>query len=481
MDITSSNEHKPKIGIIGGGIAGSTIALKLSRLGLAVELFEAGPSLVNGPPMCHLHAGGNLYREIDDQQCLTLLRQSIDSIKLYGQAIDFRPTVIAIPKRDGASIDDLLPRLNLLRSSYQNLVDECQSNAVLGPVEDYYRLVDEAEAKALACLEAKAEPESLEDWLIPAVKELDFSKIHFPLLAVQEFGWSLFRLAANAKLALDACPQVVLRTSTKVLGVEALEKGWRLSYRSGEADAPLAQVEVDYLVNACGYRSGELDDNIGLQTRRLVEFKAAYISRWRQAQTPWPELIFYGQRGTPHGMAQLTPYPDGYFQIHGMTKDITLFEQGLVASSNTSAQPQLPAALKQKLDANRWPVDVAAQRSQKAIDFIAYFLPNFTRAEMAGPPLFGAQQIPGDDPELRASDVSFNRPNYARCEIVKASSAIDAADEIAKALGLQVQGDEPSVEEGVGLEEVAVDALALQLAQQRGYPRALAKRNKASL
>ena len=57
-----------KIAVVGGGIAGSTIAMKLSQhtTNYEVCLFESGSSLVNGPPMCHLHAGGNLYREISD-------------------------------------------------------------------------------------------------------------------------------------------------------------------------------------------------------------------------------------------------------------------------------------------------------------------------------------------------------------------------------------------------------------------------------
>ena len=57
-----TEERKKSVGIIGGGVAGSTIALHLSKKGVNTILFESGPSLVNGPPMCHLHAGGNLYR-----------------------------------------------------------------------------------------------------------------------------------------------------------------------------------------------------------------------------------------------------------------------------------------------------------------------------------------------------------------------------------------------------------------------------------
>ena len=78
----NSESPKPRIGIIGGGVGGATIALKLSEQGADVVLFEKETSLVNGPPMCHLHAGGNLYREISDQQCIDLLKQSINTARL---------------------------------------------------------------------------------------------------------------------------------------------------------------------------------------------------------------------------------------------------------------------------------------------------------------------------------------------------------------------------------------------------------------
>ena len=39
-----------KIAIIGGGVAGSTIALRFAELGIDTTLIEKGQSLVNGPP-----------------------------------------------------------------------------------------------------------------------------------------------------------------------------------------------------------------------------------------------------------------------------------------------------------------------------------------------------------------------------------------------------------------------------------------------
>ncbi|MEI8642374.1 hypothetical protein P4S68_20570 [Pseudoalteromonas sp. Hal099] len=54
--------------------------------------------------MCHLHAGGNLYREIPDEDCIDLLKQCIDILRLYPYTIDVRPTVFAVPTRDDDSL-----------------------------------------------------------------------------------------------------------------------------------------------------------------------------------------------------------------------------------------------------------------------------------------------------------------------------------------------------------------------------------------
>jgi len=119
-----------------------------------------------------------------------------------------------------------------------------------------------------------------------------------------------------------------------------------------------------------------------------------------------------------------------------------------------------------------------------AIRHMTQFIPDFTRAVVASKPLFGAQQIPGDDADLRAADVSFHGGHYARTEIVKASSALAAADAILKDL----------LDCGLVTSEIAnryakqhyfpitlqcnseqVTTRAISIASQRGYPEALAK------
>jgi hypothetical protein len=470
------------VGIIGGGIAGSTIALKLSELGIKVHLFEKGPSLVNGPPICHLHAGGNLYREISDEQCLTLLRQSIDTLKLYPHAVDYRPTVIAIPQHDKNSPDQLIPQLALLQEEYSKLIDEDTSNQVLGNADEYFKLYDRSRIEHLAQQTLSAAPETADQWMVSVAKYLDLDKLQFPLVLVQEYGMSVFRLAATVSLSLEKnkhC-QVVTDAKVKHVTIEPSGLGWYIDYlHNGEEH----NQKVDYLINACGFRTGIIDDMVSLERERMVEFKAAYIAHWPDTPSQWPELIFMGERGTPQGMAQLTPYPDGYFQIHGMTPDITLFKGGLVSNKALSSQPKLPDKLLTKID-DKWPADVVLERTQKAIAYINQYVPEFANAALGGNPLYGAQQIPGDDPSLRVANISFCAQRYARCEIVKASSALAAADSIFEWLAehndFQLSTHQCTYRYFPitnSICEAAITKKAKQLAKERGYPLALAQRN----
>lgn len=483
LQVNKKASSSLNVAIVGGGIAGATIALYLSELGINVTLLEKGPSLVNGPPICHLHAGGNLYPEISEQQCLTLLAQSIDILRLYPYAADHRPTVIAVPKMHKSTPQQLLPRLNKLQTKYQDLIEQDIANKQLGESEDYYQLFSRQEVEKLASKAPVSKPQTLSEWIIPVAKNIDLDNFQFPLIMVQEYGLNLFRLAATAGLSLQKNPHCQLLMNCKVQGVKALDNqaGWQIDYQTGTQDKLL---KVDYLINAAGFRTGLIDDMLGFKRQRLVEFKAAYVTHWSEFDYIWPEVIFYGERGTPNGMAQLTPYPGGYFQLHGMSQDITLFKDGLVASSEESAQPKLSNDFINKIDVN-WAKHEIDTRSQSAIDYLSSYIASFRTAQIASKPLFGAQQIPGGDPSLRASDVSFVGDNYARCEIVKASSVLTAADEVLAHMkqngllsaNLQASRVFPFTKQ---LEESEILAYAKGLTTERHYPSALAEINVAA-
>ncbi len=190
-----------------------------------------------------------------------------------------------------------------------------------------------------------------------------------------------------------------------------------------------------------------------------------------------PEVIFHGPRGTDKGMAQLTPYGDGYFQLHGMTKGITLFDDGLVESSQASAQPELPTSLLSKIR-HGWRQEILDERTDNAIAHMAQFIPDYHTAVRGGKALFGAQQIPGTDPVLRAADVTFEENNYARIEVVKASSTLLAAQKMAQYWFDIEPSDNVEQQHPVTVHWTVqeVEDCAIKLTYERGYPQALAER-----
>jgi hypothetical protein len=459
-----------KIAIIGGGIAGSSAAIYLANLGLDVTLFEKKESLVDGPPMCHLHAGGNLYREISDNQCIQLLKESIELLRLYPKAIDFRPTIIATPTFDKANPSDLLPRLELLKKEYQKLIDEDRKNKVLGEVEDYYKLYSKEDILKLKEKEVTT-PETLDDWMVPFAKNVDLEKIKFPVILVQEYGLNVFRIGASAYLMLKKFPNAKLKFNSQVLEVKE-DKKFEIKYLQ---DKEIYEEEFDYVINSAGFESGKIDDSLNKKRERFVEFKAAYVTKWKNKEPFWPEIIFHGERGTPKGMGQFTPYFGGYFQLHAMTKDITLFENGLVKSAENSSQPKLDKKFIEIIEKG-WDKNLVEERTKKAVNHLSNFIPSFSSANEAFKPLYGAQQIPGEDETLRAAEISFDGNKYARCEIVKASSVFAMADEIVqKLIKLRVLDKTSKRIEEINLDTKEVDELAMKLAQDRGYPKELGR------
>ncbi|MEA3353252.1 MAG: FAD-dependent oxidoreductase [Campylobacterota bacterium] len=466
-----------KVAIIGGGVAGGSAALYLSNLNLDVTLFEQNSSLVSGPPFCHLHSGGNLYREIPDDECITLLHQSIDLLRFYPYAIDYRPTVVITPVEDEEDPKNIIPRLNKLQKEYELSVKKDNQNEVLGKVEEYFKIYNKEEILKLKEKDIVKRPNTLDEWMIPAAKNIDLEKIKFPVLIVQEYGLNLFRLSAGLNISLEENQNCNCMLDTKVINVTKEDEKYLVEYKQKDK---IDTKSFDYLINSAGYKTGEIDDMLGFKRERFVEFKAAYVTKWKGCDTIWPEVIFHGKRGTPQGMGQFTPYPEGYFQLHGMTNEITLFDKGLVKSSSLSAQPKLNENFIKKIE-YKWSENIINERTKKAINHLAKYIPAFSSAQVAAKPLYGAQQIPGLDKELRAADVTFEGDSYARCEVVKASSVLTMIDEIIKKMvKLGFVSKKDLYKRDFNFKELSDDIIlkeAQKISTQREYPASLAKIN----
>ncbi|BCD59458.1 MULTISPECIES: FAD-dependent oxidoreductase [unclassified Nitratiruptor] len=459
-----------KIAIVGGGVAGASTAIYLEKLGIECTLFEKKPRLISGPPACHLHAGGNLYPDISDEQRKQLLRESIEFLRFYPQAIEKRPTLLAVPKDIPIDIDELVNRTKKLALFYEKLVQSDPANEVLGKPENYFLTFSKADVLALRGLKPKKIPQTPKEWLIPFANEVDLEKLKFPVILVQEYGINIFRLSAIAELLLQ---NTDLRLNTKVTHVQKREDGFVITSQNTHETK---EEYFDFLINAAGFESGIIDDFLGYYRERLVEFKAAYVTKYHNKYL-YPEMIFHGIRGTDKGMAQFTPYPEGYYQLHGMRKDITLFKDGVAKSEPPSSQPKLPQKYVNFIEKGFDP-KLAHDRTKKAIWYVSRYIPPFSKALPTSTPLFGAQQVPGRDLSLRAAEISFEGDRYARCEIVKVSSIFTMADAIVQKL-ITLQTLPPTSQgiriEGELLDEKAIDQLAQNIAAQRGYPTAMAK------
>ncbi len=465
------------LGIIGGGVSGAVTALQAAKYNIDTVLFEQEKSLVNGPPFCHLHAGGNLYPDISDEQCRILMKQSIDMARLFPQSIDERPTFISIPKTEKYEVETIVRRLEMLVGYYKKLIEKDNSNEILGSPKDYYKIYNKEDLISLKETPTVKRPHTADEWMANTIKFIDPEKLKLPLIIVQEYGWNLFRLGAQAQLALEKTDKCNLKINTSVTNIkdvrsENLDYNWEICTND-------KVYKVNYLVNSSGFKTNKIDNTLHLSTKRLIEFKAAYVSKWQPIPGLIPELIFHGERGTPNGMAQMTPYCDDYYQLHGMTNDITLFEDGLIDLKDKGQQSEFNEGIKQKLSVG-WQADEITSRTENAINFVAKFVPSFKSANVGGPPMFGAQQIPGDDPNLRVGEVSFPYKSYARSEIIKASSALTAANKIIS----KIQEEEiiPAINEqpsqNLLLDSITkneIDKLASEFAIQRGYPKSLSR------
>ncbi|MDD1784150.1 FAD-dependent oxidoreductase [Enterovibrio sp. ZSDZ35] len=466
------------VGIVGGGVAGATAALKLAGLGIKTHLFEKNSSLVSGPPICHLHAGGNLYRDISEQQCITLLEQSIATLRAYPHSVNYRPTVIAIPQSDPGEPEAILSRLRVLTDHYRTMIANDENNGVLGSADDYFALFSKEDMVALSKRALPETPTSIEDWMVPVAKYMPHDAFKYPVVVVQEYGLSVFRLAATAALGLEATSNCQIHYQHDVIAITESENRWDIV--STAPDGIQHTQSVDFVINAGGYKTGTVDNMLNVNRERWVEYKAAYVAHWTTKPGMWPEVIVHGERGTPQGMGQLTPYPDGFIQLHGMTQNITLFDDGLVKSTPSDAQPLLPLRLVEKAE-GVWGWSEVRERTERAITHFAQWLPDFASAEVGGKPLCGAQQVPGSDPSLRAADATFEGDTYARIELVKASSALQAIDRILAHceekgwITLPESWREPTLSLTATLTEDEVVNKAIELAKARNYPDALAR------
>lgn len=106
------------ITIIGGGIAGVCIALKLSKYGRKITIYEEKELL--STPYSHLHLGGSLYPEISLDEAIELYNESFLFLKEFPQFIKMTKTKLFLSNLTSDEKKHLLFRCNMLDMMHQN-------------------------------------------------------------------------------------------------------------------------------------------------------------------------------------------------------------------------------------------------------------------------------------------------------------------------------------------------------------------------
>ena len=111
-------------------------------------------------------------------------------------------------------------------------------------------------------------PESLDEWMINAVKLIDIEKLKTPVFMVQEYGWNMFRTAAQAQLALNNTNICELKTNTPVTKINDV-RNKKLGY-NWEIYTENEIYKVHYLVNSSGYMTGKIEEPLMINNERLI-------------------------------------------------------------------------------------------------------------------------------------------------------------------------------------------------------------------
>ena len=173
--------------IIGGGISGCVAALELSKNpNYIIHLYEKTDTLLNGPPYCHLHAGGFLYPEMLINDCQELLHDSILFANAFPDCLLKRPTIIAYNVNSKFSTDKLLYKAKLLQYIYYS-----KKQYIFGPPHSYYAFYNKNDilfAKQFGKFENTIN--AYHDQYVLKFVELleDINSIKYPLISVCEFG-----------------------------------------------------------------------------------------------------------------------------------------------------------------------------------------------------------------------------------------------------------------------------------------------------
>jgi hypothetical protein len=419
--------------VVGGGIAGCTAAIELSKnKQYKINLYEKKSYILGNAPYCRLHCG-LMYPMISFKESELLLRYSIDFANEYPTAIFKRPCVIMYNAQSNYSTVDLVNKCNFIKLKYGGLVRQGNPLGTTASFFAAYTKNDIIHFKNTGeFLYSTCEARKFHDPYVKTVCKMlkDINSIKYPFVSVNEFGIEQDIVEQLIKHKIKNTPNIKLHLETEYRGSSSFSSEWGETCSLSQT----APVKTP-LINAKGHSTS----NCG-----LLELKSSWlVSSSSQYTIPLPEIAIIGERGTSQGMIQLSPRKNGKIQLHYMSSNSTLFQRVSHFSEFTLENQKI-------IINNCIPDDITIIRTNNAIKQINKFLDTSLELDNCKA-LWGCQFIPNKVDTLRTSTYTFKKSTSNEdvlregtqkleidIEIVKAISSIYTAKQISKIIDFKL-------------------------------------------
>lgn len=292
MRMAKDDHSKPIIVVIGAGVAGFSAALDLADRGYHVELIEKN-TLGSGASGNNPGRMGHGFHYTDIETALAYLHASIRVQKKYpgfliGQDLPFehpfRHGRYFVVKDSDHPPETVLKTFHAIEAEYKRLVELDPSNAVFGPPETFFRVL---------------EPKDYAHCVNPDIVSLAVETCE------HLFNWSKF--ATYIKTLINDHPNIHLVENTTVQTITRNDaKDMRFTLHTCDKSGNEKDIKTSYVINSTWQNIKEINEQINLHMvpgERTIRLKALLEVDLTQSLRDEHSMFFgMGQHGMMSNM-----------------------------------------------------------------------------------------------------------------------------------------------------------------------------------
>lgn len=382
----SSASAFPNVTILGGGIGGCATALALAESGANVTIIDRSELLSGTSDRTPGRMGLGFHYLSDPDTALTYLRATIEFVTKHpgfmigekdADAHHLSHGLYLVTKDSFVPASVIMERTKQIQMEYAALVEADKSNAVFGPPESFYRVLDSREyAKDIA------------------VDKVDLA------IETQEhlLDWPEFKKYMLEKITSH--PNITIEKHHKVIGA-AYAKNGGFTISTQTANGQLRSIDSGYVVNATWENIEAIDHKMGFpmaQNSRTNRLKLLVEIDIPQEFHNKPSMFFCMG---PHGM------------FSNMGNGIGRITYAPVTNYGNNMDLDVPAQYRKWLDHGLSPQETE-EYGKKIVDGVAQYIPALKGANIRSI-LPGIVKSKGEV-DIYAPNSDFHKRDYSGVE-----------------------------------------------------------------